>query len=650
VKIGLSFPSDVPLLLVQESPVEEEPPVTGNAVAAEIVITRRSALGVAPEAFVFEITDFVGFDTTGPGAGEVYDPRHHELEYYWTFGDTYDFVAPVNALAEHKGSGVSYGPMVSHTYRAAGTYQPTCVIVEPATGKTCTARLSSTTMTVGNPDTLFSGTNTVFMSPSGSFGNAPAGASTITSGNVNATLEAQILGSDTTPKRLMLNRGENYTFSGQRLGDQTARRVPSLHIVAGPSGAAKPAIKATGGFGWVDSQTTGNGTDKDFVLQNLVWQGPWDGTTATGAIADFVNINDYSPNLTLIDGSEISGAHQGIYANGTTTIDHRVIVLNDTKITDWGLYGVAANNLTAIVVTGCHIGHNPDGWGKGPSGMMLAPIRYYGTGQMIMSNSDLFSNSGSTSISGGYGGFQGCIRFNVNGVEGTKGNIQTTTMEGGFRVFEALLPGDVTTSSTMNLLFERNYLLGSWQTSQFIATSATGMTIRNNTFCRPNAAQLAGVNNPGPVLGMDDARADTLCLASEINMYNNTLVNLMEPESYNSGEPDYRWTGGIGGSGEFTNVTVNNNVQHSPNLTTPKNADAPFVMTDQFTPRNDGYRTDASTKDTSCATPTTGSTPLMRPDTGSAAIGDALNGPVAYYDFSGNQRPQYPSRGAFEMS
>ena len=68
-----------------------------------------------------------------------------------------------------------------------------------------------------------------------------------------------------------------------------------------------------------------------------------------------------------------------------------------------------------------------------------------------------------------------------------------------------------------------------------------------------------------------------------------------------------------------------------------------------FTPTEPGYKDNVTALQTAYATPAS-SVWSGAPQTVSEALGDALNDPVAYDDFYGKPRPQYPSRGALEMS
>ena len=144
---------------------------TGNETVS-INIVSRSATQVYPEAFTFDAT-LSGFDSGAPTGSEIYDDRWHDIYYYWSFGDAYTFSAPTNVVSAHKDANVSYGPMASHTFRAAGTYTVSLTVIEPLSGKTATTTLD---VTVGNADALFSGAATLFVDANSNFSGKPAGA------------------------------------------------------------------------------------------------------------------------------------------------------------------------------------------------------------------------------------------------------------------------------------------------------------------------------------------------------------------------------------------------------------------------------------------------------------------------------------------
>ena len=172
---------------------------------AKITIAQRARLNVAPEGFFFE-AEVDGFDATGPRGRAVYDDRFHDLYYFWNFDDPYTFKAPENLPPEHRNANIAYGPVAAHTFRRAGQYNVSVLVVEPSSGKFTTTKR---TVTVGNPDVVFGGQNTIFVDTTGTGKGAPAGALIV---KALDRAVGMVQGNDQTPKRIMLRRGQSFTF------------------------------------------------------------------------------------------------------------------------------------------------------------------------------------------------------------------------------------------------------------------------------------------------------------------------------------------------------------------------------------------------------------------------------------------------------
>ena len=282
--------------------------------------------------------------------------------------------------------------MVSHTYRAAGNYTVTCTVYEPSSGKSDVATYA---LTVDASDQYFPTTDTIFVDPDSDWINAPIGATTSTTFDAAV---AAVKGQDITPKRIILNRGKTFSFSGSNLGsNNSGNRVPILHIVAGSGGGANPIVNCTGGFSWDDNQTTGTGSDKDLVFQDIDFYGGWNPVTETGTKIDFLAVYGYSPNLTLIDGCRLDAFNVDTYITSGTTTAHRVVVLNDSTLTNWRDYAAQEGGCTAYALIGSSVIQNPDALAGGPKDGTHnehSPFRQ-GTGdRMIIDASEVYSLSG----------------------------------------------------------------------------------------------------------------------------------------------------------------------------------------------------------------------------------------------------------------
>jgi hypothetical protein len=617
------------------SPVVSTTGVIVSSASAVINIVNRSADRVAPEGFLFDVT-LSGFDTPAGQAGG-YNEQLHELYYLWDFGDAGYFTAPENLPEAHKDADRAYGPLVSHTYRTAGNYTVSCLVVEPSSGKSTVASIN---ITVGNPEASFGGVNTIFVDTTGAGAGAPAGALITTS---LAAAYATASGQDATPKRIMLKRGQTFSFAGANLAF-----VPTLHIVAEPGAGAKPIVTMGGQIVWTNG--SGSGLPKDFVAQGIDWRGPYDSSTSAGTRFPLFQILQNPPETALFDQCDMSGFQQALV---TEDIDgtgrNAVLIANDNHITNWHSYAIYGA-YGKIVITGNRLAAPQNALsGNGPDGVQGGPIRLPLPTHTVIHSNDLFSNGGWFTNVPDFYTTQPTIRWMTSPVAGAVLNMQANGLEAGFSCLDCV-SGPPAAGQPVNAVVEKNIMVGNHMSVTFGRFQYGGMTIRNNVCLMPRVQRVAGVFNPGSFFWLiNNPTGSTANLSAPMRIYNNTLVNLMD----NSTTYIDQWTPSaqplpVTSNPGFTSVLEANNVIHQPNLPNPIIGDAPLSVEGLWDARYAGYVDPDTPRVTATITPN--DTPaLYRPTTGSDALGDAINGPVAFDDFFGNPRPQYPSRGALEM-
>jgi len=184
--------------------------VSINQVAPAItpVIAVSRSTGVAPLA--------VTFDALGTTAPALTSLPFSEIYYAWTFGD------PAGGAAWAYGTrpGVNLkneaiGPVAAHVFEthSASPYTVTCWAFYLDSGGTLHSGSSTTSITVTNPDTVFSGTNTICISqnstPIAGQDGAPAGCAV-----QQVTSWSAVQGLASTYKRILLKRGDVWPNEG----------------------------------------------------------------------------------------------------------------------------------------------------------------------------------------------------------------------------------------------------------------------------------------------------------------------------------------------------------------------------------------------------------------------------------------------------
>ena len=148
----------------------------------EVPASRTS--GVAPLAVHFDATEIL--------IGSATEPL--ELEYWWDFDD------PSGSF-----DGGRQGMVVSHVFDAPGTYD-VMMHVRDVLGN---VEPYAVTITVTDPDTVFSGTNTICVSTDGVFTGAPSGCVQVTSNDFDATVSTYLANG----KRVLFKRGQTFVSS-----------------------------------------------------------------------------------------------------------------------------------------------------------------------------------------------------------------------------------------------------------------------------------------------------------------------------------------------------------------------------------------------------------------------------------------------------
>lgn len=213
-------------------------------------------------------------------------------------------------------------PISAHVYDLPGTYTATVT----ARDRAGTIATKSVTITVRDPDTVWSGGSTVCVSASGNFSGCPAGARQVKTSDFAAALQSQCGIPGNRPVRCLFRRGEKFFATRKtRTGD-------GPHLIGAFGNGAAPVIDHSNNL--ETSLISPNGDDIRIMDLSVTRSRTADGTTF---------VSGGSGTHVLVYRTEAEGSDQ-IFSSGTLTCDHGVnghwfIVENDVGPTRFSRSG-----------------------------------------------------------------------------------------------------------------------------------------------------------------------------------------------------------------------------------------------------------------------------------------------------------------------
>ncbi|WP_299819471.1 hypothetical protein [uncultured Jannaschia sp.] len=609
------------------------PPKGSGDVSVKLLI-ERTPLQVAPESVFFEATDLAGWNA--PFSATGYNAQDHDLIYLWDFGDDgATFTAPTNVLAQWKDANKGYGRKVAHVYQQPGTYTPSVLIIEPSSGKNITITLDP--ITVADPDVVYSGSKTIFVSANSSHPNRPAGSKHSPTASGAFTLGAG------TDCRIMFARGETFTT-----GKLDCRSLKRFMLCAAPGSGAKPVIRKTGTtYEQPLMEIHYDYTSSQIIVDGLQFEGAWDSTTETGGdkAGPCFKLHAQSAVNMLVTNCESSGFFYTMLwltqKSGDAAKAGR-FCLHNTFVTNWQDYGLYMEACGRIALLGNRLSQHVDALSGGPK--TYDPRLHNGHGPMRfqlfiphhvqIDGNDMFTRCGWFPNVPEVATEQPCIRANMAQRRDSMYHVSRCSMEGGdVSIVNGPMNGNIAPVLSP-MVVEMCYFVGSYQTRYFVITSSSGLTVRNTVGIRPNLPVFSGKDW---ISFVTVAGHDT---GAPVKVHNNTYINL---STDGEGEPFVDKE-----TGSFT-VMEADNITHAPRFNPSVTDFAPLDQTPRWTPRHKGYKNkgDASFH-TEYATPADtvwNAAPLEKsPVLGAAVVEDAV-----YVDLAGQVRPAYPSVGALEM-
>lgn len=222
----------------------------------------------------------------------------HEVAYKWDWGDDQGVFWLFGANPNANNRNISYGGIGAHVYDIPGTYTVRLTGTNAA-GSTST----TTTVTIADPNVVFSGTNTICVKQSGGADCSTFG---ISGANQQTTANCStILGFVTSGKRVLLNRGQNVTCgSVVQFGAITGAQLDAYGT------GAKPIVTWASG----DLLSFGSNTASNVSIANISLDGGSNGSNtaimAGGGIHPSqitvynVDVNHFGRGAVEWDGAE----------------------------------------------------------------------------------------------------------------------------------------------------------------------------------------------------------------------------------------------------------------------------------------------------------------------------------------------------------
>ncbi|MEO0720850.1 MAG: hypothetical protein AAFY43_01740 [Pseudomonadota bacterium] len=610
------------------------------------------------------------------GALAQWDPTHQGYHYVTNWGDPGAVSDKVlNVPTQWNDLNVSYGKHPAHVYTKPGTYTATfwCFDLSGTLIGETTASI-----TVNDPDTLFSGNRTILYDPDNVGDNSTyPGSQVVTSWAAAYTALRNL----NQTGRILLKRGsiaqitstqvirsffDNFYVGAWGSGARPIIQLPNSNSINAGGNSAPGSL-----FNIVDS------ADFSSIFSGVDIVGPWNPVNESGGQYRCITSTTSGDNRRiLVHDCNIRGFAWGVgtLSNGNDGIS---ICINNTSITDWGDYGVwqSSNRNDHLAIIGTAIYQNPnalqggDGFGTANGAKRFiscqhGPIRASMRFRTYIDVCDFFNRSG-WFINSGEPTAQPCMRAHfssdLNPSVYPHTSITRTSMEGGGQAIFQLKDqndGSATNSGgAINLLLDKVLIVATADTWCPFNVAWTGWTMRNSIMVFPDEETRNNAHRG--FFDSQDLSANSRAI-NPVQIYNCTFVSLKTAASLNGATA--RFDEDIDGSNFTNDYTQENNALYQVSGTSEAidvDLSTPMpTVGGVWTSRYLGTRwsnvgapsvSAQLTLDTSVATPA-GVVTTFEPNSSSPLVNDATSGLTAYDDFYGRVRVGPRDRGAVERA
>lgn len=452
-----------------EDPPDDPPPQE----EVEIMTSANRDSGAAPLGVFFDATDSNSGVTQPALVDDLRD--YSNFSYLWDFGDDDN----ANWTSTSRSKNEARGFLAAHVYETPGTYTVQLTVIR-SNGLEYNYTQE---IVVEDPEVVFannsanSAERTIYVSSAGDDSN---------NGSFNQPIETWEEGMDRLfasngPRRLLFNRGETFTTTGVNVDEFTG----PLHIGAYGSGA-DPVIYNTSAGSFLAPDD-----GEDLTIANLSFLSTYNPNTGFGPHADVLRMIGTNSKITIFQNSFSNCAlniHMGQLGQCQETI------ISENTITAWQNYGILISDLSKVAILGNSIrqaANASTGDGKSPTPAEPdlpdhGPIRLGQVEKALVSNNDLFSNTGWSPGPGGGFAHQPCLRMGSSGLAELS-IVSDNLMEGGLSIGASIPAANDVEAVMGRVIWERNQMLATNATRNFLDLALGGAVLRNNVMIRPSS-------------------------------------------------------------------------------------------------------------------------------------------------------------------